>query len=65
MSATRHNPQMKYFYERLKANDKYTTVAQVAVMRKLIVIAHSLYKSGEMYNRELFISSCGIQRSCD
>ncbi len=28
----------------------HTAVAQIAVMKKLIVVAHSLYKSGEMYD---------------
>lgn len=61
MVATRHNDQMKHFYERLKENGKHTTVAQIAVMRKLIVVAHSLYKSGELYDKEMFIKHCGIQ----
>jgi transposase len=40
-----HNEQMKQFFERLKANGKHTTAAQMAVMRKLVIIAHSLYKN--------------------
>jgi transposase len=44
--------RMKAFYDRLKNNNKHTTVAQVAVMRKLLIIAHSLYKSGELYDKE-------------
>ncbi len=47
--AIRHNAKLKAFYERLKANGKHTTAAQVAVMRKLLIIAHSLYKSGQSY----------------
>ena len=61
MASILHNPQMKAFYERLKANGKHTTVAQIAVMRKLIIVAHSLYKSGEMYDKELYIKTTGIQ----
>jgi transposase len=53
MASTLHNPQMKVFYERLKSKGKHTTLAQIAVMRKLVVVAHSLYKSGETYNKEL------------
>lgn len=63
MSATRYNPQMKIFYERLKDNGKHTTVAQIAVMRKLVVIAHSLFKSGETYNKDMFIKSMGMKCS--
>lgn len=61
MVAIRHNKQMKAFYERLKANGKHTTAAQVAVMRKLVVIAHSLYKSGEQYDEEKHNNATGRQ----
>lgn len=60
MSSTRHNSQMKSFYERLKKNGKHTTVAQIAVMRKLIIIAHSLYKSEEIYDKEKYRKTTGL-----
>jgi len=60
MASTLHNAQMKVFYERLKAKGKHTTLAQIAVMRKLVVIAHSLYKSEETYNKELYKTTTGI-----
>ena len=44
MTAIRYDDKFKAFYERLKANGKHTTVAQIAVTRKMILIAHSLYK---------------------
>ncbi len=49
MVAIRHNKKLKGYYERLKGSGKHTTVAQVAVMRKLLIIAHSIYKSGKIY----------------
>ncbi len=52
MVAIRHNAKLKAYYERRKNGGKHTTVAQVAVMRKLLVIAHSLYKSQESYKEE-------------
>ena len=52
MVAIRHNTKLKKYYERLKESGKHTTVAQVAVMRKLLIIAHALYKSGENYKEE-------------
>jgi len=61
MASTKHNAKMKAFYERLKANGKHTTQAQIAVIRKLVVVAHSLYKSGEVYNKELYKITTGIQ----
>ncbi|MGH7044195.1 MAG: IS110 family transposase [Acetobacteraceae bacterium] len=41
MSAAKHNPKLKAFYERLIANGKKRLVALVAVMRKLIVIGNA------------------------
>lgn len=61
MASTKHNEKMKAFYERLKANGKHTTQAQTAVIRKLIVVAHSLYKSEEMYNPELYKKTTGAE----
>lgn len=49
LSAIRFNPKIKEFYNRLKENGKQSTLAQVAVMRKLIIIAHSLYKNNQEY----------------
>ncbi len=48
--AVQKNEKLKEFYERLKGNGKHTTVAQIAVMRKMIVIAHSLYKNNERFD---------------
>ncbi|CAA6803664.1 MAG: IS110 family transposase [uncultured Sulfurovum sp.] len=58
--ATIHNKQMKSFYERLKKKDKHTTVAQIAVIRKLVIIAHSLYKNEEMYDEDKYMKSTGV-----
>ena len=48
--AIRYDANFKAFYERLKANGKQTTQAQIAVMRKLIITAHSLYKNDRKYD---------------
>ena len=50
MSAIRHDANFKAFFERLRANGKQTTQAQIAVMRKLIITAHSLYKNNRKYD---------------
>ena len=52
MSAVRYDANFKAFYERLKANGKHTTQAQIAVMRKLVITAHSLYKNNRKYDVE-------------
>jgi len=54
MVAIRYNDEIKTFYERLKENGKHTTVAQVAVIKKLIIIAHSLYKNSCDYDEEFY-----------
>ena len=48
--AINHNPHMRDFYDRLKHNGKHSTVAQIAVMRKMIVIAFSLFKNIQKYD---------------
>jgi len=50
MVAVQKNIQLKEFYNRLKDRGKHTTVAQIAVMRKMVVIAHSLYKNNEEFD---------------
>ena len=57
--AVRYNMQMKAFYERLKANGKHTTVAQIAVMRKMILVAFSLYKNDERYDPQKYLQHQG------
>ncbi|MGD1931655.1 MAG: IS110 family transposase [Leptolyngbyaceae cyanobacterium] len=45
--ATRHNPVLKAFYERLLAQGKQKKVALTACMRKLLVILNAIVKSGQ------------------
>ena len=50
MVAVRFNDEFKTYYENLKQMKKYTSIEQIGVMRKIILIAHSLYKKNESYN---------------
>ena len=50
LTAVQHDKNFKAFYERLKSNGKHTTSAQIAVMRKIILTAHSLYKNNRKYD---------------
>lgn len=59
LSAIQHNPYMKLFYDRLKKNGKHSTSAQIAVMRKMIVIAHSLYKKNIKFDNKLYEKNLG------
>jgi len=53
--ATIHNDEMKTFYNHLKDRGKHSTVAHIAVMRKLILLAFSLYKNNEQYDPERYL----------
>ena len=54
LCAIRTNPYMKSFYDRLKENGKHSTLAQIAVMKKMILIAHSLYKNNKKFDNTLY-----------
>ncbi|MDQ7060661.1 MAG: transposase [Sulfurimonas sp.] len=59
LSSIQHNPYMKLFYDRLKSNGKHSTLAQIAVMRKMILIAHSLYKNDVKFDNKLYEKNLG------
>ena len=48
--AVRYNPLMMALYERLQAKGKPKKVALVAVMRKLLVLAYGVLKSGKPFD---------------
>jgi transposase len=45
LSARKHNPNLKAFYERLVQAGKKPLVAITAIMRKLVIIANAKLKS--------------------
>jgi len=47
VTASRHNPVLRPFYERLIAAGKPVKVALVALMRRLVVFANAVLKSGQ------------------
>lgn len=49
MNATRYNDRIKTFYERLIDNNKPKKVAIIASMKKLLLIAHAIYKTKTPY----------------
>jgi len=54
LCAIRSNPYMQVFYDRLKENGKHSTLAQIAVMKKMILIVHSLYKNNKKFDATLY-----------
>jgi len=59
MTAIRYDENFKNFFERLVSNGKHTTVAQIAVMRKMITISYSLYKNDVQYDSEFYKRATG------
>jgi transposase len=49
LSAARYNPSIRSIYRRLKEAGKPEKVARIAAARKLLLIAHAVYKSGYTY----------------
>lgn len=50
LSATRHNPVIREFYQRLLTNGKDKMVAIVACMRKLLVILNAMIRDGKEWD---------------
>lgn len=49
LTATRHNPALKAFYQRLRAAGKLAKVALIAVMRKLLVTLNAMLKNNQTW----------------
>ena len=56
LSTVQHNNEMKHFYERLIESGKAKMSAQIAVMRKIVLLAHSLYKNNERYDETKYLN---------
>ena len=54
-AATRHNPVLKAFYDRLIAKGKEKKVALVACMRKLIVILNIMIARRQKWDPNLHV----------
>ena len=51
LCAIQHNDRIKAFYTRLTSNAKSKKLAVIASMRKLILMAFSIFKSGQEYKK--------------
>ena len=49
LSAARYNPNVRAIYRRLKEHGKPEKVARIAAARKLLLIAHAIYESGDSF----------------
>lgn len=53
LTASRHNQALRAFYQRLvERHPNHKKIALVAVMRKLLLLIYSLWKSGQAYDEE-------------
>lgn len=57
-----HNNQMKHFYDRLIEAGKPKMSAQIAVMRKVVLLAHSLYKNNEQYDEIKYLEYLNVEK---
>ncbi len=62
MVAIQHNEEMKLIYDRLVDRGKPKPLAQIAVMRKIILLAHSLYKNDEIYDERRYLKFTQIKK---
>jgi transposase len=49
LSSGRFNPGIRAIYRRLKDEGKPDKVARIAAARKLLLLAHAIYESGEPF----------------
>lgn len=52
LSATKHNPKIKYFYDHLIQKGKEKKVALTACMRKLLVILNAIIRQNQIFHPE-------------
>jgi transposase len=57
LGATRHNPVIRAFYERLVTKGKPKKVALVACMRKLLTILNAMVRDGKTWNPALHLKN--------
>jgi len=63
--AVRYNDEMQLIYERLVARGKPKMVAQMAVMRKIVLLAHSLYKNNEKYDAKRYLNFTQVENNIE
>ena len=64
LSATKHNPVIRPFYRRLRAQGKPPKVAMVACMRKLLIILNAMVRDGRTWDPSIPQHQLQAQHSC-
>jgi len=65
MVAIQHNEEMRLIYDRLVERGKPKMLAQMAVMRKIILLAHSLYKNNQQYDSKKYLQFTQVKKEDD
>jgi transposase len=63
-SASKWNPVIRVFYQRLRAKGKPPKVAQVACMRKLLTILNAMVRDGRKWDPNIPLGQLQLQHSC-
>ena len=63
-SASRWNPVIRPFYDRLRAKGKPAKVAQVACTRKLLTILNAMVRDGRPWDPSIPLGHLREQHSC-
>jgi transposase len=63
-SASKWNPFIRVFYQRLRAKGKPPKVAQVACMRKLLTILNAMVRDGRKWDPNIPLTQLQLQHSC-
>ena len=64
LSATKWNPVIRVFYQRLRAQGKPPKVAMVACMRKLLTILNAMVRDGQKWDPSIPLDQLRLQHSC-
>ena len=64
LSATKWNPVIRVFYQRLRDQGKPPKVSMVACMRKLLTILNAMIRDGREWDPSLPLDQLRFQHSC-
>ena len=64
LSATKWNPVIRVFYQRLRAQGKPPKVAMVACMRKLLTILNAMVRDSREWDPTVPLNQLRLQHSC-
>jgi transposase len=64
LSATKWNPVIRVFYQRLRSQGKAPKVAHVACMRKLLTILNAMVRDGTEWDPSIPLNQLRLQHSC-